>query len=132
MRVINDKVKVTTDEMEFKSQYNQKFNVMMNIQRAGTGYYAGNAKESKNRLRNLRNEISGEMSQLGSGVLSFVGGGNSFTRGLAYLDDELEEIDREEKKSAQAPTQSYWAVKGQKRARTSLNIMEKRMKKKKK
>jgi len=130
MRVINDKVKVTTDVNEFKSQYNPKFNVMMSIQRAGSGYYAGKAEESKKRLRSLKRGMLGEMSQSGSGGLSIMG--NSFSRGVAYLDDELEEIDREERKAAQAPTQSYWAAKGQKRARTSLNMMEKRLKKKKK
>ncbi|MFX0028883.1 MAG: hypothetical protein ACFE8B_06725 [Candidatus Hermodarchaeota archaeon] len=130
MRVINDKVKVTTDENEYISEYDEKLNVMMNIQRAGSGYYSGKAEESKKRLINLRGVIMHEMRRSASEGLSIMG--NSFSRGLAYLDDELEEIDREEKKSAQAPTQSYWAVKGQKRARTSLNMMEKRIKKKKK
>ena len=130
MRVITDKVKVTTDENEFISQYDQKFNVVMNIQRAGGGYYAGKTKESKEMLRSLRRKISGEMNYRNSSGLGIIG--HSFSAGLAYLDDELEEIDMEEKKAAQAPTQSYWAVKGQKRARTSLNTMKKRREKKKK
>ena len=130
MRVINDRVKVTKDIKEFKSQYDQKFNVMMNIQAAGGGYYTGKAKESKERLKKFRNEISGELGimQISMPVFNV----SSFSDGLAYLDDELEEIDMEEKKAAQAPTQSYWAVKGQKRARTSLNTMKKRREKKKK
>jgi Mg-chelatase subunit ChlD len=130
MRVINDRVKVTKDEDEFKSQYDQKFNVMMNIQAAGGGYFAGKAEESKDRLRSLKNEMLGELNQLKSSKMTF--NERDFSEGLAYLNDELEEIDMEEEKAAQAPTQSYWAVKGQKRARMSLNTMKKRMEKKKK
>ncbi|MBA7651230.1 hypothetical protein ES703_59047 [subsurface metagenome] len=130
MRVINDKVKVTTDENEFISQYDQKFNVMMNIQTAGGGFYAGKAKESKKRLRSLKREMLAEMHNLNSSGLGIIGG--NFSDGLTYLDDELEEIDMEEEKAAQAPTQSYWAVKGQKRARMSLGALKKRMEKKKK
>jgi hypothetical protein len=53
---------------------------------------------------------------------------------MSYLNDELEEIEEEERKimMAQAPSQSFWAVKGQKRARSSLNSMKKRNEKKKK
>ena len=38
----------------------------------------------------------------------------------------------EEKEVAKAPPKSYWATKGQKRARMSSNALKKRMKKKKK
>jgi hypothetical protein len=130
MRVINDRVKVTNDENEFKAKYDQKFNVMMNIQTAGGGYYAGKAKESKARLRSLRDEMLGEMNRLKSVNMTFAE--KDFAEGLAYLDDELEEIEMEEEKAAQAPTQSYWAVKGQKRARISSGALKKRMEKKKK
>jgi len=130
MRVINDRVKVTKDENKFKSQYDQKFNVMMNIQTAGGEYYAGKAKESKKRLRSLKREMLAEMHNLNSSGLGIIGG--NFTDGLAYLDDELEEIEEEEEKAAQAPTKSYWAVKGQQRARMSIGALKKRMEKKKK
>ncbi|MFX1345482.1 MAG: hypothetical protein ACFFBC_03775 [Promethearchaeota archaeon] len=130
MRVINDRVKVTKDENEFKSKYDQKFNVMMNIQAAGGGYYAGKAKESKAQLRSLRDEMLGEMNRLKSVNMKFAE--EDFSEGLAYLDDELEEIEMEEEKAAQAPTQSYWAVKGQKRARISSGALKKRIEKKKK
>ncbi|MFX1325454.1 MAG: hypothetical protein ACFE8N_10885, partial [Promethearchaeota archaeon] len=130
MRVINDKVKVTTDENEFISQYDQKYNVMMNIQRAGGGYYAGKTRESKKMLKDLRNDISSELHFQKLYSLSF--NGNTFSEGLAYLDDELEEIEKEEKEASQAPISSYWATKGQKRARMSINTMKMRMEKKKK
>jgi len=130
MRVINDRVKVTKDENEFKSKYDQKFNVMMNIQAAGGGYYAGKSKESKAQLRSLRDEMLGEMKRLKSVNMKFAE--EDFSEGLAYLDDELEEIEMEEEKAAQAPTQSYWAVKGQKRARISSGALKKRIEKKKK
>jgi len=130
MRVINDRVKVTKDENKFKSQYDQKFNVMMNIQTAGRSYYAGKAKESKARLRSLRDEMLGEMKHLKSVNMTFAE--KDFTEGLAFLDDELEEIEMEEVKGTQAPTLSFLAVKGQKRARMSSGALKKRMEKKKK
>ncbi|MHA2390349.1 MAG: hypothetical protein ACXAEX_00130 [Promethearchaeota archaeon] len=130
MRVVNDRVSVTKDENEFKSHYDQKFNVMMNIQSAGGGYYAGKAKESKTRLVNLRDEMLGEMKRLKSINMTFAE--QEFTEGLTFLNDELEEIEMEEKEAVQAPTSSYWATKGQKRARMSINTMKKRMEKKNK
>ncbi|MFX1291842.1 MAG: hypothetical protein ACFFAG_12875, partial [Promethearchaeota archaeon] len=130
MRVINDRVKVTKDEKKFKSQYDQRFNVMMNIQAAGGSFYAGKARESKKRLINLKREMLAEFNHMRSSGLGI--SGQNFSKGLAYLDDELEEIEMEEEKAAHAPTQSYWAVKGQKRARISSSALKKRMEKKKK
>jgi Mg-chelatase subunit ChlD len=130
MRVINDKVMVTKDENEFKSQYDQKFNVMMNIQTAGGGYYAGKGDQSKKRLKHLKDEMMSEMRLLQSANIGFAE--EDFTEGLSYLDDELEEIEMEEKEVAQAPAKSYWAAKGQKRARMSTNALKKRMEKKEK
>ncbi|MFX1317009.1 MAG: hypothetical protein ACFE9T_14195, partial [Promethearchaeota archaeon] len=130
MRVINDKVKVTKDENEFMAEYDQKLNVMMNIQAAGTGYYAGKASESKSRLTTLKKEMMNELNRLRSVNMSFAE--HDFTEGLSYLDDELEEIEMEEKEVAKAPAKSYWAAKGQQRARISSNTLKKRMEKKKK
>ena len=130
MRVINDKVRVTKDANEFKSEYDQKLNVMMNIQSAGSGYYAGKANDSKKRLIKLKNVMRDEMMALKSSNLSFAE--EEFTESLSYLDDELEEIEMEEKEVAQAPAKSYWAAKGQQRARMSSTSLKKRMEKKKK
>ena len=130
MRVINDRVKVTKDEDEFKAKYNQKFNVMKNIQSAGGGYYSGKAKESKVQLTELKAEILNEMKSLKLSNKTFAE--QDFTEGLSYLDDELEEIEIEEKEVAQAPAKSYWAAKGQQRARISSSSLKKRMEKKKK
>ena len=130
MRVINDKVKVTKDEDEFKAKYNQKFNVMKNIQVAGGGYYSGKTKESKVQLTELKADILNEMKSLRSSNKTFAE--QDFTEGLSYLDDELEEIEIEEKEVAQAPAKSYWAAKGQQRARISSSSLKKRMEKKKK
>ena len=130
MRVVNDKVKVTKDEKEFKSDYNQKLNVMMNIQSAGSGYYAGKGDDSKKRLTKLKNVMMKEMNALKSSNTRFEE--EQFTESLSYLDDELEEIEMEEKEVAQAPAKSYWAAKGQQRARISSASLKKRMKKKKK
>lgn len=130
MRVVNDKVKVTKDEKEFKSDYNQKLNVMMNIQSAGSGYYAGKGDDSKKRLTKLKNVMMKEMNALKSSNTRFEEA--QFTESLSYLDDELEEIEMEEKEVAQAPAKSYWAAKGQQRARISSASLKKRMEKKKK
>ena len=130
MRVINDRVRVTKDANEFKSEYNQKLNVMMNIQSAGSGYYAGKADDSKKRLTKLKNVMRDEMMALKSSNLTFAE--EEFTESLSYLDDELEEIEIEEKEVAQAPAKSYWAAKGQQRARMSSASLKKRMEKKKK
>ena len=130
MRVINDKVKVTKDENEFKSQYDQKFNVMMNIQSAGGGYYTGKGAQSKERLQHLKNEMMSEMKQLKSTNIEFAE--EEFAEGISYLDDELDEIEIEEKEVVQAPAASFWATKGQKRARISTNALKKRMAKKEK
>jgi hypothetical protein len=130
MRVINDKVRVTKDEDEFKSKYNQKFNVMANIQSAGGGYYSGKAKESKAQLINLKSEILNELKYLKSTKRDFAE--KDFTEGLSYLEDELEEIEVEEREVGQAPGMSFMAVKGQQRSRLSSNAIKKRMKKKKK
>ncbi|MFX0024475.1 MAG: hypothetical protein ACFE9S_19310 [Candidatus Hermodarchaeota archaeon] len=136
IRVINDRVKVTKNENEFKSKYNHKFNVMMNIQTAGGSYYAGKAQESKKRLYKLKSSMLGELNKLSAGGLGGSGGlgivQQRFTEGLSYLEDELEEIELEEKEVERAPISSYWAVKGQKRARMSLHAMKKRMEKKNK
>jgi hypothetical protein len=130
MRVINDRVRVTKDEDEFKSKYNQKFNVMKNIQSAGGGYYSGKAEESKKQLTHLKAEMLNEMKSLKSIGRAFAE--TDFVEGLSYLEDELEEIEMEEKEVVQAPAKSYWAAKGQQRARMSSNALKKRMKKKKK
>ncbi len=130
MRVINDRIKVTKDENEFKSSYDQKLNVMMNIQTAGSGYYAGDANESKSRLKTFKNAMINEMKELKSANKAFAE--EDFTEGLSYLDDELEEIEMEEKEVAQAPAKSYWAAKGQQRTRMSSGSLKKRMAKKKK
>jgi len=130
MRVINDRVRVTKDEDEFKSKYNQKLNVMKNIQSAGGGYYSGKAEESKEQLINLKADMLTEMKSLKLGNRAFAE--EDFAEGLSYLEDELEEIELEEKEVAQAPAKSYWAAKGQQRARMSSGKLKKRMEKKKK
>ena len=81
----------------------------MNIQTAGGGYYAGKAKESKSQLTNLRSEMLNEIKRLKSIKKDYAK--EDFSQALSYLEDELEEIEMEEEKAAQAPRQSYWAVK---------------------
>jgi hypothetical protein len=130
MRVINDKVKVTKDENEFKTHYDQKFNALMNIQAAGGGYYAGKGSQSKAKLHQLKGEMLKELKRLRSVSKKF--DDRDFTEGVSYLEDELEEIEMEESEAFYAPQKSYWAAKGQTRTRMSSSSIKKRMKGKKK
>ncbi|MFX1256405.1 MAG: hypothetical protein ACFFAN_00955 [Promethearchaeota archaeon] len=130
LRVVNDRVKVTKDEKEFKSNYDQKFNVMMNIQSTGQQYYAGKGVESKKQLAGLKDEMLEEMKRLKKVGVKF--SEENFTEGLNYLDDELEEMEMEEEKAASSPKASYMATMGQYRTRISQDKLEKRMKAKKK
>ncbi|MFX1277648.1 MAG: hypothetical protein ACFFBP_03045 [Promethearchaeota archaeon] len=130
MRVINDRVKVTKDENEFKSTYDQKFNVAMNIQAAGGQRYRGMVGASKQNLLNLRNEMLSELNHLKK--ISPFFKENNFTESVDYLNDELEEIEANEMEAAQAPAKSYYATKGQKQARISLQELKKRSEEKKK
>jgi Mg-chelatase subunit ChlD/DNA-directed RNA polymerase subunit RPC12/RpoP len=127
LRVINDTVKITTDEKEFKSGYNQKLNTMMNIQEAGADYYSGKAKKSKNRLKSLRDALQSEMASLSPEIRG------NFDDSVDYIDEELEEIEAEESELKQkaAPQSSYRAVKGQMRSRISQELKELRMQRKK-
>jgi len=128
LRVINDKVKITKDEKEFKKEYNQKLNVMMNIQQSGQSTYAGKADKSKKKLSKLRGAIKNELSEIQAMDASF--GGAAFNEGMDYLDDELEEMEVEEKAVASSPKASYMAAKGQMRSRISAELKELKMKKK--
>ncbi len=130
LRVVNDRVKVTKSEKEFKSKYDQKLNVMMNIQSSGQQYYAGKASESKKRLKKLKESIKTEMSSMKAAYDDFDEG--EFSESIEYLDDELEEMEMEEKQVMSAPKASYMATKGQMRTRLSEDKLIKRMKAKKK
>jgi len=126
LRVINDKVKVTKDEKEFKKDYNQKLNVMMNIQQAGKLDYGGKTGKSKKKLRKLKGAIKNELSELQALSPSF--GGDTFEEGMDYLEDELEDMEAEEDAVANAPKASYMAAKGQQRSRISTELKELKMK----
>ena len=128
LRVINDRVSITKDETEFKAKYDQNLNVMMNIQEAGTSYYAGKAEDSKKKLKNLKKGIANEMEALqGAGFSA-----STFKEGLSFIDDELDEMAVEEEEMANAPKASYQAAKGQSHSRLSQEKVKKRMEKKKK
>jgi Mg-chelatase subunit ChlD len=130
LRVVNDKVKITKNEDEFKSEYDQKLNVMMNIQSAGQQYYAGKAKNSKTHLNSLRNELMGELKSLHKSNVKF--SEKDFSEGIEYLEDELEEMEIEEEKQKSAPKASYQAAMGQSHFRMSEDLLQERMKRKKK
>jgi len=130
LRVINDRVKITKDENEFVSKYDQKLNAMMNIQAAGTSYYAGKADKSKKQLSGLKNEILNELNRLKSIDADY--SQNAFSESLEFLDDELEEMELEQKEAAAAPKASYMAAKGQSRSRISQELKSFRIAEKKK
>jgi cob(I)alamin adenosyltransferase len=126
--VVNDKISLTNDEKEFKSTYNQELNAMMNIQAAGSDYYSGKVKKSKKQLNRIKNELHDEMKGLS------IHNRKNFTKSIEYIDDELEEIQKEEEtiKQRNVPKASYMATKGQFRSRMSRELKESLMKKKKK
>jgi len=129
LRVINDRVKITKDEKDFKSTYDQKLNVMMNIQSAGADYYAGKSDASKKKLNELKRGIQSEIADL-------VGAGgaydaDAFAESMEFIDDELEEMEREEMEMEAAPKQSYMAAKGQMRTRLSQELKRSKIAKKK-
>ncbi len=130
LRVINDKVKVSNDELDYKATYDQKLNAMLNIQASGTEYYAGKSEDSKKRLQKFKQDLATEMNVLESDVADF--NPNKFMGGASYIDEELHELNLEEKEAQQAPAKSYMAAKGQTRARISQDEKEVRMKKKEK
>lgn len=130
LRVVNDKVKITKNEEEFKSEYDQKLNVMMNIQSSGQKYYSGKAKESKSNLSSFRAELNDELKQLIKKKAKF--SEKDFMESIDYLDDELEEMEIEEEKMKSAPKASYQASVGQTKFRMSEDLLRERMKRKKK
>jgi hypothetical protein len=130
LRVINDRVKISRDENEFKAKYDQKLNAMMNIQAAGTEYYAGKADASKERLQTLKENIMKEMTGLKK-TMKGKFEEKAFSEGADFLADELKEIDTDEKQLQNAPAQSFMAAKGQSRARMSQEEKKMKMEKKK-
>lgn len=129
LRVVNDRVNITKDQNEFKSEYDQKLNVMMNIQETGRGWYGGKAKESKKQLSELKAGLQNEMRFMKEADINFKE--ETFTEGLGFIDDDIEEMEMEEEKFSSTPKSSYMASKGQSRARISQEELKKRMKSKK-
>ncbi|MBD3342612.1 MAG: hypothetical protein GF353_26160 [Candidatus Lokiarchaeota archaeon] len=129
LRVIEDKVPITDNVNDYKAKYDQKLNVMMNIQSAGSQYYGGGVNDSKNKLNQLKKSIESEMHALKGGNIDF--DEEDFSESIAYLNDELEEIEMEEEKVTNAPKASFFAAKGQSRARMSQELKKQKLKKKK-
>jgi hypothetical protein len=132
LRVINDRVQITNNEDEYKSEYDQKLNVMYNIQTAGVAQYAGEENEPKLKLKNLHKEIQKEMTVLRKSKGIDFKAEMDFTEGLNVLEDELEELESEKEMSMGGAQASFLASQGQNRYRQSYNEVKKRMEKKKK
>ncbi len=130
IRVISDQVKITEDERDFKSNYDQKLNAMMNIQKSGAEYYKGDINGSKKRLNSLKQNIAKELGVLNKENIAFKK--KSFSEGINFLDDELDEMAQESKQMQKAPVKSFMAVAGQARLRSSQEDILKRLAKKKK
>ncbi|NHJ25101.1 MAG: hypothetical protein EAX89_11025 [Candidatus Lokiarchaeota archaeon] len=130
LRVINDRVKTTKNENEFKSNYDQKLNAMYNIQFAGVAQYAGKGAESKKRLQNLKENLEKEYSSLKAQGKAFYAE-SDFNEGLEFLDEELEELKMEDERAMNAPQASFMATQGQSRYRMSINELKKKIEKKK-
>ena len=132
LRVINDKVQITSNENDFKRDYDQKLNAMYHIQTAGISQYAGNDKEPKKRLKTLHADLQKEMMALKrSKGIQFIAE-EDFTEGLNIIQDELEEIDKEEEMSMGGPQVSHLASFGQERYRQAYYKVKERMEEKEK
>jgi len=130
LRVLNEEVPITSSEKEFKANYDQKVNAMMNIQMAGTEIFSGKADKSRRRLDELKKNIENEMLNLKGAGMTFAE--EDYAEGIAFLDDELEEISKEEREMEHAPAKSYMAAQGQSRARMSQALKKEKIAKKKK
>jgi DNA-directed RNA polymerase subunit RPC12/RpoP len=128
LRVFDDQVKITDNEENFKATYDQRLNAIFNIQSSGIQDYSGKREKSKSQLQDLKRNILEEMNTIKASDANFVG--TKFMESVSFLDDELEEMDLEEKMAQNAPKASYFASVGQARTRISQDKLFKRMQKK--
>jgi hypothetical protein len=128
LRVFDDQVNITDNEENFKATYDQRLNAIFNIQSSGIQDYSGKREKSKNQLQDLKRDILLEMNNIKASDASFVD--TKFMESIDFLDDELEEMDREEEMAQNAPKASYYAFVGQARTRISQDKISKRLQKK--
>ena len=128
LRVFNDQVNITDNEQNFKATYDQRLNAIFNIQSSGIQDYSGKREKSIVQLQDLKKNIIEERNILMAMDANFVD--NKFEESVNFLDDELEEMELEEKMAQNAPKASYFASVGQARTRTSQDKIFKRLQKK--
>jgi hypothetical protein len=128
LRVFNDQVNITDNEQNFKATYDQRLNAIFNIQSSGIQDYSGKREKSITQLQDLKKNIMEERNILMAMDANFVD--NKFEESVNFLDDELEEMELEEKKAQNAPKASYFASVGQARTRISQDKIFKRLQKK--
>lgn len=128
LRVFNDQVNITDNEQNFKATYDQRLNAIFNIQSSGIQDYSGKREKSIVQLQDLKKNIIEERNILMAMDANFVD--TKFKDSVNFLDDELEEMELEEKMAQNAPKASYFASVGQARTRTSQDKIFKRLQKK--
>ncbi|MHA1381306.1 MAG: vWA domain-containing protein [Candidatus Helarchaeota archaeon] len=103
LRIINEKIKITNDDKEFKKKYNLDLTTTYNVQMAGEAYYKSDVKTAKKRLKTYQTQIKG----LG---IAGMAPAAEISENIAHLDEEIEMLEEEEdrikefkgKKSARA------------------------------
>jgi len=128
LRIFDDHIKITNNEEDFKTTYDQRLNAIFNIQSSGIHDYSGKREKSKTQLQELRNDLMEEIKNMKTANVNFAD--ENFVESVQYLEDELEEMKLEEEMAEQAPKSSYFASVGQSRTRLSHIQMQKRLKKK--
>lgn len=128
LRVFNDQLNITDNEQNFKETYDQRLNAIFNIQSSGIQDYSGKREKSLVQLQDLKKNIMEERKILMAMDANFVD--TKFKESVNFLDDELEEMELEEKMAQNAPKASYFASVGQARTRISQDKIFKRLQKK--
>jgi len=128
LRLFEDRIKISNDEENFKASYDQRLNAIFNIQSSGIKDYSGKRDKSKSQLQELKKNIMDEINTIKAKNANF--SDIKFMESVDYLEDELEEMNHEERMAEQAPKASYFASIGQARTRVSQDQIFKRMQKK--
>ncbi|MHA1301328.1 MAG: VWA domain-containing protein, partial [Candidatus Helarchaeota archaeon] len=91
LRIINEKLKTTKDEKEFKKKYDFDVTTTYNVQLAGEDYYKSDVKAAKSRLKTWRTQVK-SLGAAGAAPVAEI------TQNIAMLDEEMEMLEKEEEK----------------------------------
>ncbi|MHA1793984.1 MAG: hypothetical protein ACTSVI_15185 [Promethearchaeota archaeon] len=122
LRVFKTSLKPIDDEKEYKKDYIPKNLAVMQIQKAGSSYGAGDAVQAKKLLNNTLNVF--KSISLNDNI--------EFEESEAFIDDELEKIEELEYEKQSMAKASFSASVGQSLSRMSFKQKKAELKKRKK